>query len=273
MRIAQLASTQGFHFAFDPSTTGSKRGDVRVAATRDEPSAGVVVECTSHQYFPKIVQETDRIHWRLWPPTEWEGLRIGGNLARPVDMEELDHLAVVATAFYEHVQNTGKPGEIEVDGILTLWAVPEDHPDADRFAEARDNSRNVQFNYDPFQRLVAVVRKKQGQLPKDGSAVIALRPSGLITRQRQDAVRGALRAAMETEPRIAAVALSSRLWGPLVIPRAHDLSYSDHFAIAELYYPWKEVTLLIWNPSRLRRDSDALIRQLFIPDLEPWVDI
>lgn len=273
MRIARLAHQRGLHCAFDPPTSGAKRGDVLITPSPSVQEPRVYVECTEVQAVPDVVRATDRMRFRIWPLDLDVSLRVGGLLARPVDDGELDRLARRAHQFYEQVKLSGAPAEVAIEGLLSLWAVPRDHPDADEFMARRGDTKTINFSHDPFLRLLGALRKKQRQLPASSASVIAFRPSRLMTQQPSPRIRAAIREEISAEPRVSAVVIFVRHWAPGATPRSQQLDHEDHLALIDLYDPVKEITILVWNPRRQHRTADDVIRQLLVPRLEPWIDI
>jgi hypothetical protein len=270
MHVAALARSRGLHYTFDPPTRGAKRGDLKISPAREIDQPCIYVECTSQRPFPKITDDTGRMQWKLWPFFElgdW-GLSAGGHLSRPVDDDELEALAERAHELYAKVRASGEPGEITVDDVLTLWAIPSNHTNIEAFIADRGGAvrGTISFTYDPFQRLTATIRKKDRQLPMDAASVVAIRPSRLVLEQPLQTVRMEVRKAVSDQPRVSAVALISRPWGKLT-PRTVELGDDDRLALITLYPPIQEVVVLIWNPNRVSRLEDEMMSQLFIPDL------
>ena len=117
-------------------------------------------------------------------------LQAGGRLTRVVLEDELEELEAQVRAFHADVKEAGEPGELVVEGLLFVWAGPVGHPETTRYVSAHgQGTTTIDLAYNPYNRLVAPLLKKQPQLPEDAASVIAIRPSRLVDQLPLDEVR------------------------------------------------------------------------------------
>jgi hypothetical protein len=274
IHVAALARRRGLQVSLEPPSANGKFLDVLV---RDDSSCGrgeSYIECTENQAIPDVAQDASDGAWKLWPfDLALRGLQARVDLEPNIDPAQRAEAEERIARLYDEVGSEGEPQEIAIKGVLRAWASPTGHPQTPAYAATRGAPGLYEtFEHDPVQRLVATVRKKLRQLRPDAANVIAIRPSRLLSQVPLDRIRQSLREAQAPAPMLSAVALFHQFWGHHT-PSTRDLSEGDNAIITDLFTPYQEEVIVIWNPARRHTGADAVIRQHLAPDLGAWIDV
>jgi len=261
------AISRGLQVTFEPSGRGAKKADLLIRE-KAKVSPPLYAECTSIRAFPQSSDIAGRTSSILFPALRLldMGLQAGGSLTRPVTEAELQELAILTSEFYGKCQASQRAGELVVDDLLYLWAIPTSHPDAVAFVAAHGGEMrfSVAFQHDPLIRLAATIQRKaaRGQLPQEHHGLLLVEPSRTVWQLPLDAIRGAVRTAMAAMPFLSATALIHQHLGHEP-SELIELSESDFAIVRSLYAPIQETVVLVRNPARRSRGADALVDGLF----------